>query len=334
MIRSPKRVSIVITVKNDPVGCALTLESLACQTREPDEIIIVDGGSTDHTLGVASDFVGANPRARLIEAPGANIAEGRNIGIRSATGEVIATTDGGCRAESDWLEKLTRPFEDDPKVEFVAGFYEIDGRTLLEDVVGLATMRGRLDPVDPRTFNPSARSMAFSKGAWSRAGGFPEWIRFSEDTLFDRKMRRLSVGWRFVGEAIVHWRPRTSLRGIAKQFFFYGTGRGHTQIGAEDFAYNVRNLAITLATACMCFVTRWALAVVGAELAYFYVWTFHRKAARVARRSERWSAYPLCLLVMWIVLASNLIGYLVGSWQRWRNRERYVRRMDAYMSVS
>ena len=66
-----------------------------------------------------------DPRAKLVEAPGANIAEGRNIGIRSAIGEVIATTDGGCRVEPDWLEKLTKPFEDDPTVEFVAGFYEM-----------------------------------------------------------------------------------------------------------------------------------------------------------------------------------------------------------------
>lgn len=329
-----KTVSVVVTVKNDPAGCALMLKSLACQTRQPEEIIIVDGGSTDGTPGVASELVTANPRVRVIEAPGTNIAEGRNIGIRSALGEIIATTDGGCRAEPDWLENLTRPFESDPEIEFAAGFYRIDGRTLLENVVGLATMRGQLDPVDPVSFNPSARSMAYTKAAWLRAGGFPEWIRYSEDTLFDQKMRRLNVGWRFVGDAIVHWRPRTSLCSIARQFYNYGTGRGHTQIGAADFAYNIRNLGIVLATACLCFVTPWAMVALAGQLGYFYLWTFHGKALRVARLTGRLSAYPLCLLVMWIILASNLVGYLVGSLQRWRHRERYVRRMEAYLSVS
>jgi hypothetical protein len=176
--------------------------------------------------------------------------------------------------------------------------------------------------------------MAFSKAAWSRAGGFPEWIRFSEDTLFDHKMRRLGVVWRFAEGAIVHWRPRTSIRSIARQFYHYGTGRGHTQIGAPDFGYNIRNLAMTVLTAMTCFVTRWALPVLLAELAYFYVWTFHPKAARVAQRTGKWLAYPMCLVVMWIVLASNLLGYLVGSWQRRKHRDRYVDRMEAYLGVS
>ena len=35
----------------------------------------------------------------------------------------------------------------------------------------------------------------------------------------------MDVGWRFVGDAIVHWRPRGQIWAIAKQFYNYGTGR-------------------------------------------------------------------------------------------------------------
>ena len=45
MSHHPRRVSVVMTVKNDACGCAVTLGSLARQTRSPDEIVIVDGGS-------------------------------------------------------------------------------------------------------------------------------------------------------------------------------------------------------------------------------------------------------------------------------------------------
>ena len=323
-----------MTVKNDPTGCALSLDSLAGQTRTADEIIVVDGGSADDTMDVVRRKMARMPNLRLVEAPGANIARGRNIGVKAATGEIIATTDAGCIAQPDWLEKLTGPFEEDREVELSAGFYRIDPQTLLEEVVGLATMRGQLDPADPQTFNPSARSFACSRSLWERAGGWPEWIGFSEDTLFDHKIRKMGAGWRFVPDAVVHWRPRGSLRSVAWQFYNYGTGRGHTQIGAADFAYHLRNLLIMLVVAWLCLATSRALPVLVGLAGYFYVWTFHHKAARIARRTGRSRAYPLCLCVMWVVLFANLAGYVVGSWQRWRDRERYRGRLEAYMACS
>jgi hypothetical protein len=215
----------------------------------------------------------------------------------------------------------------------VAGFYRIEPRTLLEEVVGLATMRGQLEPVRPDTFNPSGRSMAYTKQVWSRAGGWPEWIDFSEDTLFDLKMRRLNVAWRFAEDAVVSWRPRSTLRGIAKQFYAYGTGRGHTQIGAADFVHNLRNVVILLGIIVLCLASVWIVPVAIGVALYFYVWTFHGKAIHVAWRTGRWSAYPLCLLVVWITLFSNLAGYLVGSVQRWKNQDRYRDRMEAYLDA-
>ena len=332
MTISGRTVSLILTVRDDREGCAVTLDSLAGQIRGPDEIIVVDGGSTDGTLDVIRQAAQSNPRIRLIEAGGVNIARGRNIGIKAAMGEIIATTDAGCRAAPDWLACLLEPFEDDPKVEFVAGFYRLQPCGLLEEVVGLATMRGQLEPVDPETFNPSARSVAYTKALWARARGLPEWVRFSEDTLFDQKVRRMKARWRFAGEAIVHWRPRGTLRAIARQFDHYGTGRGHTQIGAADFAYNIRNLVVFLTVCGATFVTPWGAPLAALLFAYFYVWTFHHKGRLIAHRTGRGSAYWLGLIVMWVVLVSNLVGYLVGSWQRVTHRSRYRQRMEAYLS--
>ena len=325
------RVTVLITVKNEVSNAAATLDALTSQTRRPDEIIIVDGGSTDGTIELVRRYAQAHPQVRLMEAPGANIARGRNLGTASATSEIIATTDCGCRAEPDWLENLIRPFEQEPETEFVAGVYKIDPQTLLEQVVGLATMRGQLDPPHPERFNPSARSMAYTKCLWSRAGGWPEWLCYSEDTLFDQKIRAVGAKWRFAGTAIVNWRPRRSFRAIARQFYNYGTGRGHTQIGADEFAYNLRNLLLMMVLAGLCVVTPWAFPLLLLSVAYFYVWSFHAKAVRIARRTGRVGAYPLCLIVTWVVLVSNLAGYLVGTWQRWRDQQRYGHRMRAYL---
>lgn len=332
MNKQDKTVSVIMTVKNDAPGCAVTLDSLTRQTRTPDEMIIVDAGSTDGTIPLIESYARNKPWIQLHSAPGVNIARGRNIGIERAQGAVIATIDAGCRAEPHWLKAITAPFSTNETAQFVGGAYKIEPRTLIEQVVGLATMRGQLEPIDAESFNPSARSLAFTKDVWRQAGGFPEWIRFSEDTLFDHKIKRLGVRCLFAPDAVVHWRPRTSLRSIARQFYAYGTGRGHTQIDAASCHYNLRNLLLLL-IACIAALIKpilWPLPL--AIFAYFYLWAFLPKARAIARHTKKRMAYPLTLVVMWTVQASNLIGYLVGSWQRLRRRDRYAGNMERYLS--
>lgn len=326
------KVTVLITVRNDPEGIATTLSSLASQTRRPEEIIVVDGGSIDQTPRVLRQYEASLPGLRVMRAPGANIARGRNVGAAAAAGDVIATTDAGCRAAPDWLARLVEPLERDSEVEFVAGFYRVDPRGLFEAVVGLATMRGQLEDVDPSTFNPSARSMALRKSLWLRSGGWPEWIRFSEDTLFDHKVRSLGVGWRFVREAVVQWRPRTSLPALTRQFYRYGTGRGHTQIDAPAFRYNLRNAALVIGTLSLAWFSRWFLLLASFLVAYFCGWSQHARALAVARNLQRPAAYPLCLLVMAVVLLANTAGYVVGTWQRWRDRAAYQFRAETYLT--
>jgi len=326
-----RRVSLVTTVLNAKEGCAVLLDSLARQTRLPDEAIVVDGGSTDGTQEVVRRAIEHGQRITLIVKPGLNIGAGRNAGIEAAAGEIILSTDSGCRLDPHWVENMVRRFEERPDTELVAGVYKIDPHTLTEAVVGTATMRGALDPVDPRTFNPSCRSMAFTKSLWQRAGGFPDWIKV-DDTLFNLKLRRMSVNRRFAADALVFWRPRSTLADIYRQFRHYSTWRGHTQLDAESIRYNIRNLLIcaALLPAGLWYPPIWTLPA--CALVYFYVWSYHRKSRRVAAKLGTWRAYPLCLFVYWTMIAAGISGYLTASCQRWRNYERYGRRTEAYLA--
>jgi glycosyltransferase involved in cell wall biosynthesis len=325
--------SVILTVKNDAAGCAQTLESLVGQSRLPDEVVVVDGGSSDDTRRRIAGFADRLPGLRFIDSPGANIARGREIATQQARGPIIASIDAGCRADRDWLKNLVDPFERDPDVDVVAGVYEVEPHSLFERVVGLATMRGQLSPFDPATFHPSGRSLAYTKDAWRRAGGWPTWLRYSEDTLFAHKLRRIARGWRFAGDAVVHWRPRTTFWSLARQFYGYGTGRGHTQIGAADFHYNLRNLALVLLSLAGCRVSGWFALLTLALAGYFYVVTFLPKARIIAHRTRTWRAYPLTLLILWVVMFANLAGYLCGSWQRRMQSDRFRVPMEAYRAA-
>ncbi len=330
-VPTTRRVSLVMTVLNEAAGVAGVLGTLAAQTRRPDEVIVVDGGSTDGTIELISRAAERNSTIRLIKAPGVNIARGRNIGITAAGGDVIVLTDAGCRLEPRWVQRIVAPFEGDPTADFVAGVYKIDPHDLLEAVVGLATMPGALEPVDPSTFNPSCRSMAFTKRLWERAGGFPEWLYTAEDTLFDYKVRRMKVNWHFAGNAVVYWRPRATLAAVYRQFRGYALGNGHIGEGLRDTLYHLRNLAVMVGLVFGGFFhgLLWLMAVV--VFGYFHVHCHHRKSRRISAKLNTWRAYPLSLLVHWLVLLAGVDGQLRALCRRHCERRRYREKLNGYL---
>ncbi|HJS27313.1 MAG TPA: glycosyltransferase, partial [Actinomycetota bacterium] len=111
------KVSLITTVLDASDRVGAFLESLSWQTRPPDQVVVVDGGSTDGTL----EQLRSADAVTLIEEPGANIARGRNLAISAATHDVIAVTDADCVLERDWLERLVDPLESGADVAM--GFY-------------------------------------------------------------------------------------------------------------------------------------------------------------------------------------------------------------------
>ena len=215
-----RKISVICTVRNEESTIKELVNSLLAQKRRPDEIIFVDGGSADRTLGILKSY---GKRLRVISSPGANIAKGRNIAIRSAKGEWIASIDGGCVADRDWLGNLERKM---PFADVVSGAYLPISRNMFERVQGAVVVK------DPSSlgpgFLPSSRSIAFKKSAWLAVGGYPENTYTAEDTLFDLKLKRGGFRFALARDAIVFWRMRPTLQKFAEQFFLYGKGDGKT----------------------------------------------------------------------------------------------------------
>jgi len=70
--------------------------------RDDYEIILVDNNSTDASVQIASGYSGVT----LLQQPTSGSYAARNMGIRQARGEIIATIDPDCRPDPDWLEQI------------------------------------------------------------------------------------------------------------------------------------------------------------------------------------------------------------------------------------
>lgn len=212
------KVSLIFTVKNEEKSIKSLLDSILNQTKIPDEIIIVDGGSSDKTVKIIKNYKHLFP-IKLIIKKGANVPEGRNIGILNSKYPIIAVTDGGCVLDKDWIFEITEPFKY-KTIDIVSGKYIATGDSLLQNLIGILLMYD-FNKVDSTTFSPSSRSIAFKKSAWEQVNGYPEWLISGEDTYFNNKLRKIGKKFYLNKNAVVYWEPRENLIKLFKQYFQY-----------------------------------------------------------------------------------------------------------------
>lgn len=226
------KVTFVATVFNEEKTIQALLESIAAQSRMPDEVIIVDGGSTDKTIEIMQSekrkAKNNNLKLKIITKPG-NRAVGRNEGIRKATGDVIVSSDAGCVLDKDWVRKIIEPFEKgdvDPDligVDVVAGYYKGKPQNIFQKCL-VPYVLVMPDRVDPNNFLPASRTMAFTKKILEKAGGFPEKYSHNEDYVFAKKLKNIGAHIVFARDAIVYWMPRKNLKEAFIMFFRFAYG--------------------------------------------------------------------------------------------------------------
>ena len=155
-------ISVCATVKNEADTVGELISDLKNQTRQPDEIVVVDGGSTDGTREQLAEGLGQSTAFKLIEYVGSNIAQGRNRAVAGSTGHLITLLDAGLRLKPEWLESLAGPLESDPSVDVVFGYVLSKPKNYFESVLGVVTIPAESE-IDPARYPPSAGSLAFRR---------------------------------------------------------------------------------------------------------------------------------------------------------------------------
>ena len=314
-------VSVICTVLNEGQSIQNLLNSLVAQTRPPDEVVFVDGGSTDDTVATLKQVADAGklPIQVIIE-PGANISRGRNIAIKAAAGPVIASTDAGVHLDNHWLEELLKPFQVDEPPSVVAGFFVPDPQSAFEVAMG-ATVLPALYNINPDTFLPSSRSVAFLKSSWQAIGGYPEWLDFCEDLIFDIRLRDEAGPFAFAPEAVVYFRPRRNLRAFFKQYYQYARGDGKADLWRKRHAIRYSTYLVVLPSliilAALMSPWWWLFGIILGGLGMFY--TPYRRLPGL------WGGLSILerlQAILWVPVIrisgdiAKMIGYPVG-W-RWR----------------
>ncbi len=111
-------VSVYIPCYNGAHYIGACIQALLDQTRVPDEIIVVDDGSTDGTASVVQGF----PSVVLVQFPeNRGLSAARNAGVASARHELVASLDADCVAEPDWLAHLVEVMENVPNIVGAGG---------------------------------------------------------------------------------------------------------------------------------------------------------------------------------------------------------------------
>jgi glycosyltransferase involved in cell wall biosynthesis len=195
-------VSVVIAAYNAREYIGRTLASVESQTRAPDEVVVIDDGSTDNTAHCVEEFKRQSSLNIILERQAnKGLAATRNVGVRRSSGDLIAFIDAddvmypefleatvlGLDRYRHWLVCFSDRDVVDMKGNVIAKdldhpqFQRIDRRQVEQDFWEMS---------DPNLFckmvggNVIPMTIVFRRGSIDAVGGFDEELRYGEDRYF------------------------------------------------------------------------------------------------------------------------------------------------------
>jgi len=212
------KVSFIATVLNEETTIDRFISSLLSQSRKCDEIIIIDGGSTDNTYDKLKKYKRDIKVYKIV----GNRSIGRNAAIKNARYSLIAISDSGCILDKNWCENIIRPFLD-RTISVVSGYYKAKTTNVFQKAL-VPYVFVMPDKIRQSDFLPSSRSMAIRKSVWQKLGGFPEQYSHNEDYVFAKTLKKKSEKIVFQKNAISYWIPRKNIHEAFIMFFRFAYG--------------------------------------------------------------------------------------------------------------
>jgi GT2 family glycosyltransferase len=213
--------SLIIITLNRAALLQRTLQGLARQTRQIDEIIVIDNGPTRDTEQVVSTFT-----ARYVPEPRRGYGNARNRGLSEAGGDVIYFLDDDCVPEPDWADVLWNVL-DSGAADLASGSRTPGQPGLAARLEYLSTDGPVLSPA--LTAGParhlSTSNLILRREVVTKTGCFDATLSMCEDRDFTTRARKLGFRLRYEPKArVTHYPAIHRVPEYLAKMRHYGTG--------------------------------------------------------------------------------------------------------------
>ena len=224
-------ISVVLPILNEERHLEESISAILAQQYSGEfEVILALGPSTDRTNEIAANLAAKDARVVLVENPTGRTANGLNAAIAKSKFPVIARIDGHAEISPTYLSQAVATLEKTGAVN-VGGIMAAEGKTKFERAVATA-MRSPLG-VGSAAFHVGGSAGpadtvylgTFLKSALQAVRGYDERFTRAQDWELNFRLRKNGGTIWFDPSLVVKYRPRSTLKALAKQYFQYGTWR-------------------------------------------------------------------------------------------------------------
>lgn len=216
------------------------------------EVVIAVGPSRDDTQAIAERLAADDPRIRLVANPTGRTPAGLNLAIAASCHDIVIRVDGHGELADGYVATAVETLQRTGAAN-VGGIMDAQGRTPFEQAVAVAytsrlglggsTFHLRTSPEGPAD---TVFLGSFRKDALEAIGGYDETLYRAQDWELNYRLRERGETVWFTPRMQVTYRPRSTLRALARQF--YETGKWRREVARRHpDTLNARYLAPPLA---------------------------------------------------------------------------------------
>ena len=229
---SPKReISVILPVLNEEKYLEDAVKAILAQQYDGKiEVILAIGPSHDKTLEIAQRLNINDSRVVIVENPTGRTAVGLNLAIAVSQYAIIVRVDGHSNIPNNYCQLVSEILESTGAVN-VGGVMAAEGQSLFERSVARA-MRSPLGVGASRFHTGGGAGESdtvylgcFRKEALLAVGGFDERFTRAQDWELNFRLREKGGVIYFDPRLKVTYRPRSTIKALAKQYFEYGRWR-------------------------------------------------------------------------------------------------------------
>ena len=213
------KVSVLVPIYNVEEFLPECLDSLVNQTLEEIEIICINDGSKDGSLGIIKDYATKDKRVKIIDKKNSGYGDSMNQGLKKAVGEYVGIVESDDFIDTDAFEKLYDIARKNDVEVVKANFYEYYGETKKDKATSelfLPEDTGMV--IDPRTkreifYQPPCIWTAIYKNEFLKNNHIdflPSPGASYQDAGFNFKVWAMARRAYFVKRAFLHYRQDNS----------------------------------------------------------------------------------------------------------------------------